>query len=457
MKPLTRRRWLQGALATGIGGALTPRLRADGAEIPWRNWSGALTAHPSARFAPADEAQLVAFLNTSSGPLRPVGSGHSFSPLVPTEGHLVVLDHLAGPIDHDAATHQATFGGGTRLGDMGAPLESFGQGMINLPDIDRQTLAGATATATHGAGIAFNTLSGYVTGLRLVTPTGEVLDVDAEHRPEVFAAARVSLGALGFVTRMRLQNRAAYRLRERTWIQRTEEVLETFDARVAAHRHFEMFPLTHSDYAFVLEIDETDAPIHNPPTSPEEDAAFDDLMKGWHDLPPAERRAAINATAEQMMGPPTEVVDVSYKVLANIRNYRFNEMEYSVPLDAGHECLLEVLRTIDEAKIDVVFPLEYRYVKGDDLWLSMCSDGDRAAISIHQDARFDYRPYFETIEPVFRKHGGRPHWGKVHNLSYAELAELYPRFQDFLDVRAALDPTGRLLNDHLRRIFGLPA
>ena len=457
MNRITRRRWLRNAFSAGATLALAPSLGAATRATPWRNWSGGHVAHPAGRFVPESEAALAEFLAQSTGQIRPVGSGHSFSPLVPTDGHLIVLDRLTGMIDHDAASNHATFHAGTRLGDMGAPLEAVGQAMINLPDIDRQTLAGATATATHGTGLAFNTLSAYVAGLRLVTVTGDVLDLDVNNRPDVFAAARVGLGALGVVTRIRMQNRPVYRLRERTWFQRTEEVLEGFDQKAAAHRHFEMFPLTHSDYAIVLEIDETDAPVANPPVSPEEDAGFDNQMREWYGLPVAERRAAINATVEQMIGPPSEVVDVSYKVLANVRNYRFNEMEYSVPVEAGAECLREVLRTIEERAIDVVFPLEYRYIKGDDLWLSMFSGGDRAAISIHQDARFDYRPYFDVIEPIFWKYGGRPHWGKVNNLGHAELTKLYPRFEEFRAIRETLDPKGRLLNDHLRRQLGVPA
>lgn len=457
MTRLTRRHLMRGALTTSAALALGRRAHAAAEVAPWRNWSGGHVAHPAGRFSPESESALAEFLAAGKGPIRPVGAGHSFSPLVPTDGHLVVLDRLTGLIDHDPVTQQATFHAGTRLGDMGPPLEAIGQAMINLPDIDRQTLAGATSTATHGTGIAFNTLSAYVTGLRIVTVAGEILDVDAEHRPDLFAAARVGLGALGVVTRIRMQNRPVYRLRERTWFQRTEEVLEGFDEKAAAHRHFEMFPLTHSQYAIVLEIDETDAPIANPPVPPEQDAAFDQQMRGWYEMPVGERRAAIDATVEQLMGPPSEVVDVSYKVLANVRNYRFNEMEYSVPIEAGAACLREILRTIEERAIDVVFPLEYRYIKGDDLWLSMFSGGDRAAISIHQDARFDYRPYFDVIEPIFWKYEGRPHWGKVNSLGHAELTKLYPKLEDFRALRASLDPGGRLLNDHLRRQLGVPA
>jgi len=464
MTATSRRSFLASGLLLGLCGAAasTPARRALAAPgaataplgdgLPWRNWSGALLAHPAGRFAPSDEQQLADFVRRARR-LRPVGAGHSFSPLVPTDGQLVVLDRLSGLIDHDPQALTATFGAGTRLGDMGKPLLDVGQGMFNLPDIDRQTLAGATATATHGTGIDFATLSDYVTALRLVTPAGEVLDVTAASHPALFDAARVGLGALGVVTRMTLQNRSSYRLKEMSWVQRTDEVLEEFDARVARHRHFEMFPLTHSDYALVLAIDETDEPIDHPPASPEEEAAFDDAMRSWMAVPPGQRRALINGLAEHI--EPSQAVDVSYRILANVRNNRFNEMEYSVPVEAGAACLREILATIAEREIDVVFPLEYRYVKGDDLWLSMFAGGARASISVHRVASHDYRPYFDVVEPIFWKYGGRPHWGKLHNLGRVELERLYPRFGEFAALRAQMDPAGKLLNAHLAKLFGV--
>ncbi len=454
MSGVTRRELLASGLlgAAFAGAAPVAAVSPSAAPTPWRNWSGGLVANPAGRYAPASEAELAEFFRTTSGTVRPVGSGHSFSPLVPTDGHLVVIDQLTGMLDHDAEAMTATFAAGTRLGSMGQPLAEAGLAMLNLPDIDRQTLAGATATATHGTGIRFTSLSGMVTELRLVTPVGEVLDISAASHPDLFDAARVSLGALGIVTRMTLNVRSSYRLKASNWVAPIEEVLETFDESAAGHRHFEMFPLTHSDYALTLAIDETDEPVNNPPQSPEEAAAFGEAMAAWAQTPPRERRPLVNGLAEQI--GPTEAVDESYRILSNVRNNRFNEMEYSVPLEAGADCLREVLRTISDKEVDVVFPLEYRYVKRDDTWLGMSSgDEDHAAISIHRTASEDYRPYFDLIEPIFWKYGGRPHWGKVHSLGAKELSALYPRFADFQALRAELDPEGRMLNEHLRRLF----
>lgn len=449
MNRLSRRNFLAGSVLSVLGAAAFSPAQAS-ASTPWRNWSGGLVAHPRGRLSPASESQLQQMLAETEGALRPVGSGHSFSPLVPTDGHLLVLDQLTGLLDHDQAALQATFYAGTRLGDMGGALDAVGQAMLNLPDIDRQTLAGATATATHGTGIDFTCLSGFVTALRLITPEGEALDL--QQGDELFDAARVSVGALGVVSQMTVQNRTPYRLRANNWVQPIEEVLESFDEQAAAHRHFEMFPLTHSRYALVLSIDETHDDIDNPPPSPEEEAAFAEAMAMWSTLPPRERMPLIDGLAEQI--GPTTAVDRSDRILSNIRNNRFNEMEYSVPVEAGAECLREVLRTIIEKEVDVVFPLEYRYVKRDDTWLSMSAgDYDHAAISIHRRAGEDFRPYFDLIEPIFWKYEGRPHWGKVHSLGAQELKRLYPRFRDFQAAREHLDPRGRMLNAHLEHLF----
>jgi FAD-linked oxidoreductase len=457
MKHLSRRQLFKAALLTsgyaGMHRGWAAETTTAQPSLPWHNWSGGQSANPAGRFAPASEAELIEFVTRQTGPLRPVGAGHSFSGLVPTDGYLVVLDRLDGLRSHDVPTMEATFGAGTRLSETGPALESIGQAMVNLPDIDRQTLAGAISTATHGTGLSLNTLSAYVTGIRLVTAAGQVLDLDQMREPTLFAAAQVSLGALGFVTEVRMRNVASYKLKKSTSMKPTEEVLADFAAQAAAHRHYEMFALTHSKYAMVQQIDETDEPIHNPPIPPDETTAFDELMR-LSDVPVIARQPIIDALAKHT--PPEEpVVDVSYRILTNVRMYRFNEMEYSVPLDAGAACLRDILQTIDEQKIDVVYPIEYRYVAGDDLWLSMFEGGPRAAISVHQDVRLDYRPYFDAVEPIFWKYGGRPHWGKIHTLTYRQLAKLYPKFNDFLELREALDPTGRMLNPHLRALFGI--
>ncbi len=132
-------------------------------------------------------------------------------------------------------------------------------------------------------------------------------------------------------------------------------------------------------------------------------------------------------------------------------------MEYSVPAEAGPACLREILKTIDNRQLPTWFPIEYRYVQGDDIPLSMFEGRDSCAISIHQHYSMSYHEYFAAIEKIFWKYEGRPHWGKLHSLHADQLEGLYPRWREFTEVREALDPRGRFLNAHLRSVFGVGA
>ncbi len=445
-----------GLLSSFPAGALAARRKRI---LPWRNWSGAQSCIPAQRAAPADEAELADLIRNAPGEVRPVGSGHSFSALVPTDDTLVTLARMSGMIGHDPEALQAEFWAGTPMSQMGEPLKAIGQALPNMADIDYQTLAGALATSTHGTGVNFPSYSSGVVGLRLVTADGEILDCDAQQNPEIFQAAKVSLGALGIMTRVRMQNRPAFRLKERMWVAKTEELLEDIERLKAENQHWEMQVITNSDYAASITLNETQEPrtagIEEGPEGGNEYVYWIQKADKYGSDIPAARRALLNLVAKTASFE--ERVGESYEIFANVRDVRFNEMEYSVPAEAGPACLREILKTIDSRQLPTWFPIEYRYVQGDDIPLSMFEGRDSCAISIHQHYSMSYHEYFAAIEKIFWKYEGRPHWGKLHSLHADQLEGLYPRWREFTEVREALDPRGRFLNAHLRSVFGVGA
>ncbi len=205
----------------------------------WRNWSGVQHAYPAARLAPKTEVEVAQALKTAVSPIRPVGAGHSFTALVPTAGTLVSLDGLSGIIAWEG--DEAIVAAGTRLGALGPALAAKGRAMANLPDINKQALAGALATGTHGTGATIKALHGDVTALRLVTPKGDVIDCGADRNADVFQAAKVSLGALGVITQVRLKTTANRRLERNVWLEPFEDALAQAEARWTRHRNFEFY------------------------------------------------------------------------------------------------------------------------------------------------------------------------------------------------------------------------
>jgi FAD-linked oxidoreductase len=468
MGKVTRRALIAGGSVIGIGaigaGGLAGRnwlrdrepaaLATQDAKghLLWSNWSGIAHSYPEKRGAPKSEEELLSILTRAPAPVRPVGSGHSFTALVPTDGTLVTLDGMAGLVSHDTAKNQATVRGGTRLADLGPALAAIGQEMINLPDINKQSIAGAIGTATHGTGRGIQAVHGSVVAMRIATPSGEIIDCDAATRPEVFNAARVGLGAFGVVTQVTLQNQPLHRILKRTEVRPTDEVLEDWPALRQKHRNVEFYVLPFTGHSAVITNDITDRPVK--PRGP--DADTETLMglkqlRDWFEFAPSLRRKL--AAEEMAKVPPEEMVDEGWKLLSNERPVRFNECEYHLPIEAQISALREVIAAIEEHRKDVFFPIEVRVIAPDDAWLSPFYQRESGSIAVHAYYREDHDFFFSIVEPIFRRHGGRPHWGKLHSLKARDLAALYPRWKEAGEVRRALDPEGRMLNDYLKGIF----
>lgn len=431
---------------------VSPALQDAQGRLVWSNWSGIVHSYPAERAAPTSEDELVHILKSAPSPIRPVGSGHSFTALVPTQGTLLTLDNMAGIISHDPASNRAVVSGGTRLVDLGPALAAIGQEMINLPDIDKQSIAGAIATGTHGTGYGIQAVHGSIVALRLATPSGELIDCDPKTNSEIFHAARVGLGAFGVVTQVTLQNQPLQRVIKRVEIRPTEEMLDDWPALRQKHRNVEFFVLPFTGHSVAISHDVTDRPIKS--RGPDRDTETLMALKQLRDVfefTPALRRRLAAREISQI--PPEEVVDDSWKLLSNERPVRFNEIEYHLPIEAQIPALREILAAIESHHKDVFFPIEVRVVAPDDAWLSPFYDRECGSIAVHAYYKEDHEFFFSLVEPIFRRHGGRPHWGKLHSLKARDLAALYPRWREAGDVRQTLDPQGRMLNDYLKGIF----
>jgi FAD-linked oxidoreductase len=467
-----RRELLHGSLGLGAGVALgglsgcgptgtepqAPVTFEPGQPLPWINWAGNQSCLPNWRFAPVSEDQLVDVMKSARGVVRAVGGSHSFSPVVPTDDTLVATDLLNGMVSHDAAQVQATFLAGTRLNAMGPMLDAVGQALPNMPDMDYPSLGGSIANSVHATGTEFGSMSAYVTAMTLASPAGELIDCSAKRNREIFQAARTSVGALGIVSRITLQNQPAFDLTEVNQVENMEDVFDDMETRIRDHRHFECFPIPYSSQCITVA---TDIAKPGDGNVGEDDPNAINTLRAL-----ADSTAWIPGVGDAVYGTILDAVlkgeaatvrsGPSYRVFPHVRVVRFREMEYTVPAEAGPECVREILRTIRARNLPLYFPLEYRCVKADDVWLSMFEGRDGCSISVHQFGDLDYRAPFAEIEPIFWKYAGRPHWGKLHTLDADRLAQLYPRhWQDFQEVRRALDPQGRLLNPHLRKLFGV--
>jgi FAD-linked oxidoreductase len=436
----------------------------------WRNWAGTATATPARWAQPRNEAEISAAVKEASAaglPVRALGSGHSFTPAAATSGLALDLSLWTGVTAADTETGLVTVRSGTTLRALSAALAQIGLALANLGDIDAQTISGALSTGTHGTGARLGGLATQVEALDLVLADGSLVTCSASAWPELFAAARVGLGALGVVTTVTLRCLPSFTLIADERPLPVEQVIEEFDSLAAANDHFEFYWFPYGRNALVKRNNRIPAEGSGPEQAPVpgrmpgwrrfwefevmENAAFGTVCRLGRAAP--RLIPALNRLSSAALSART-YTDASYRVFVTPRRVRFVESEYAVPRESLPGVLAELRRAVPRLADPVMFPVEVRVAAPDDIWLSTAYGRDSAYIAIHQYTGLPYQAYFDLFESVVAEVAGRPHWGKMHSLDAGRLAPLYPHFDDFRRVRAQVDPEGRFGNRYLGRVFG---
>ncbi len=432
----------------------------------WRNWAGTATATPARWCRPRSEAEISAAIKDAASaglPVRALGSGHSFTAVAATRGVALDLSQWTGITAADTRTGLVTVRSGTTLRAVNAELSGLGLAMANLGDIDAQTVAGALSTGTHGTGARLGGLATQVSSLELVLADGSVASCSATSRPELFAAARIGLGALGVITTVTLRCVPSFRLLADERPVPVEEVLEQFDALADANDHFEFYWFPYGRKALVKRNNRTSAADAAAAARAlpgwrrfwefevMENAAFGTLCRIGRARPrliPALNRFSSAALSSRSYS------DLSHRVFVTPRRVRFAESEYAVPRESLGHVIAELRRAVPRLPDPVMFPVEVRVAAADDIWLSTAYGRESAYVAIHQYAGLPYRAYFDRFESIVAEVAGRPHWGKLHSLDAERLRPLYPRYDEFRRVRAEVDPEARFGNPYLTRVLG---
>ncbi len=432
-------------------------------QASWENWSGWVKARPQAFHQPTSEAELADLIRAANGPVRVAGSGHSFTPICQSDGTLFSLEKMSGLIAADRESSTATAYAGTTIRDLGPLLHAEGMGLVNQGDIDRQAIAGAVGTGTHGTGRDLKSVSAAVIGFRLVKPDGEIVSCSSDENADLFDAGRVSMGSLGIMTEIDLQCMSAYALEERGGRLPVADAFDQLAMLRDSNRHFEFFWFPFADEVLVKTLNLSDVSPKPRKRLPDgvdgrADSAFRKLCEISRFAPFLRRRYQRQMTEQggaRYAGDAPGRSRWSHDAFPSDRNVRFNEMEYAVPADKGPDCVREVAEHMRSCGVNFLFPIEYRYVAADNAWLSPFYERDSVTISVHQYHKQPYAKLFSGVEKIFRKYDGRPHWGKLHTLAASDFEALYPRWRDFCALRSQVDPQAKMLNPFLRKIFGV--
>lgn len=437
------------------------RERNDLVGTEFTNWAKNQRCLPSriARPEHTDEVtELVLDVLDRGGKVKAVGAGHSFTGTACTDGVLLSLDRMARVHHLDDSTGVITVDAGISLRALNDDLDRRGRALPNLGDIDVQSLAGATATATHGTGLRLPNLSSGIVGFELVDGKGELHWCDAEHHSELFRIGRVSIGALGVITKIALETVPMFTLRAVEGKEPIDAVLNDWPVFAESARHVEFFWMPGGTECYVKRNDPTEL-------TPEaigrvkntvdkllfENVALGAAMRTARRFPSQvpRLRSVIEAAAT-----PSVRVDKSYRIFASPRHVRFVEMEYGIPIAVVPEAFRRLQRLIASLDDPPLFPIEVRTSAADDIPLSTAQGRDTGWIAVHRYHGIPFGEYFRGVEAIMNDYGGRPHWGKLHYQSAETLRDRYPEWEDFQVVRDDLDPQRTFANDYTDRVLG---
>ncbi|MFE3887948.1 D-arabinono-1,4-lactone oxidase [Streptomyces lydicus] len=445
------------AVSNAVGGS-----RGRGPTVgPWRNWAGNVTARPARTVSPASTEEVAAAVRTAAADgltVKAAGTGHSFTSAAATDGLLIRPERLTGvrSVDREAGT--VTVAAGTPLKHLNETLAAHGLSLTNMGDIMEQTVSGATSTGTHGTGRDSASIAAQTTALELVTADGSVLTCSAGENPEVFAAARLGLGALGVISELTFAVEPEFWLTAREEPMPFDEVADRFDELVAENEHFEFYWFPHTGSCNTKRNNRSQGPAA-PPGRISGWVEDELLSNGVFQLACTVGRAVpaaipgIAKISSRALSART-YTDIPYKVFTSPRRVRFVEMEYALPRAAAVAALGELKALVERSDFRVSFPVEVRTAPADDIPLSTASGRDTVYLAVHMYRGTPYRAYFAAAERIMTAHEGRPHWGKLHTRDAAYLADAYPRFGEFTALRDRLDPERRFANAYLRRVLG---
>jgi L-gulono-1,4-lactone dehydrogenase len=424
------------------------------------NWSRRHECRPQYYAQPATEAELEAFVGELGGRkrIRVVGANHSWSAAGCTDEVLLNLDRLNRVLDVDADNRTVTVQAGLRLERLFEELAARGLALPIRGSVAAQSVAGAISTGTHGSAAGHGNMATAVIGLRLVVADGGVVDCSREEHPEIFSAARVSLGTLGIVSRVTLAVEPVFRLEERAEPVPVTDAISQMDAIANSAEYVKVWWLPHTDEVQVFRCERTTAPVASSRLGRWFDASVSNRLIFPFLLTLGRRKPnwipALNQVIATGYLKTTREVDRWDKVLGLAMPPRHQEVEYAIPIERTGEALERVRAFIEEKRICVNFIVELRFVHADDIPLSPAYGRDSCFVGAYHAGGRDELAYLEAFEDLMAEMGGRPHWGKEFRMTARELAPLYPKWAAFQACRLRIDPEGVFSNQWTDRVLG---
>src|SRR4051794_30670302 len=418
------------------------------------NWAGNIAYGATAFRAPTSIEQLQSMV-ASATKVRAVGSRHSFNLIADTNGDQISLTALPRLVELDPRARTVTVDGGVKYGDLATILDANGWALANLASLPHISIAGACATATHGSGVRNGNLATAVTGMELVTASGEMVEVSRDDDPELVDAIVVGLGALGIVTRLTLTVEPTFAVRQRVFEHLPmAAALDNLDDIMADGYSVSLFTSWRPDVVEQV--------WRKRRVARDAEEVADDHAAVVARLGATAAEVDVHPIVALPAEPCTQQLDLAGPWHERLPHFRMgftpsSGVELQSEVFVARAEAAAAMRTLIELH-DVLAPVlmisEVRAVAADSLWLSPSYESD--CIAFH----FTWIPSWPDVEPVLKlmeealePFAPRPHWGKLSTLSGSVLRSRFPKLPAFGQLMGEWDPSGKFRNAYLDALF----
>ncbi|WP_405564979.1 D-arabinono-1,4-lactone oxidase [Polaribacter sp. Asnod6-C07] len=422
----------------------------------WVSWNGNLKYNYTTKFDITTEDELKEVI-ANNEKIRFFGSKQSSADIAAGTDVLIDMTNYNKIVSYDYNKKTITVQSGLILSELLEAIESVGWCIPCLPDINTITIGGALATGTHGT--SGKLLCEYMTECNLVLADGSIKKITEQD--SLIDAVRVSLGMLGVMSTITFQCEPAYTLHVKERPESDSEWLPKIKSRLKEHDFLRILWLPHTDKGYVItgdkidpkkEITENKGPNylkHRRNTS-----KF--LYKYSHKFPWI-TSIANKILAKAFFSAKKEHKGTLYQAtVTKSRGSTLELAEWTIALDKFPEVFNELKTEINKwsNKSFIHIPMDVRFVYQDKSWLSYAYGHDTVTMGCvsRNAATADTYEAFKSIEKIFLKHGGRPHWGKRFSAKNAQLSKIYPKWDAFKEIREKLDPTNKFLNPYLTKL-----
>ncbi|XP_035827092.1 L-gulonolactone oxidase isoform X2 [Aplysia californica] len=407
------------------------------------------------------DIRIVDYAREKGKKVKVVGFGHSPSDIACTTDFMISLKRYNKVLKVDEEKSQVSVQAGCLIKDLNHNvLPAHNLAFSVQGTVDDLSAAGVISTGTHGTGTNFGIVSSYVVDLTLMKASGEIITISKEENSELFNAAVLGLGSLGVILSVTFQCEKAYRLHQRQFPSSLKNVIDNFDKHVAEADHFRFmwYPHTESVVCYSASRTKKEPAVKS--------SWFWDMFVGYHLLQlllwistfvPCLVKSINRLYFRLMCQQPIEKVARSDRVFNFNCLFKQYVTEWAIPKENTGVVLYKLKDWIEQNGFYAHFPVEVRFVRADDIYLSPCYQQDSCYINIIMYRPFnklvDHESYWTAYESIMAEHGGRPHWAKAHKYTGLQFQKIYPKWKEFCAIREKLDPNGMFLNANLERVF----